>query len=184
MAPLPRTPLLTARLLLRPYEPTDAGDFFALLATEAQRLQSSFPDRLRTITTLAGALQAITGFSHDWDTGRFYVFGIWDRSTQDYLGDICLMPHPPHSGEIGYYLSTTAEGHGYAREALEAITAFGLETLGARQLLIRCFADNLRGQGVARAIGFKEEPKPKPPFWVRTLDLAPDDNIVRFVLKR
>jgi len=184
MATLPRTPLLTARLQLRPYESTDASEFFALLATEAPRLQTSFPDRLRTITTLAGALQAINGFRQDWDTGRFYVFGIWHRESQDYLGDICLMPHPPYSGEIGYYLATSAEGHGYAREALEAVTAFGFGPVGAHKLLIRCFVDNEKGQAVARAIGFQEEPRPLVPSWLRALDLAPDDNIRRFILSR
>jgi ribosomal-protein-alanine N-acetyltransferase len=184
MPAIPRTPLLTVRLLLRPYEACDAHEFFAVLTSERARLQASFPDRLRTIGSLAEALQALSGFTDDWASGRFYVFGIWHRHTAAYLGDICLLPHPPASGEIGYYLTAAAEGQGYAREALEAIAIFGLQTLGAQKLLIRCFADNVRAQAVARAIGFQEEVPPKQPFWLRHLDVAPDPNIRRFVLAR
>jgi ribosomal-protein-alanine N-acetyltransferase len=182
MLPLPRTPLLTPRLLLRPYEPTDATAFFELLHTNRSRLQPSFPDRLQTVTTLADVPSTLTGFTLDWDSGRFYVFGIWHHETQAYLGDICLMPHPPSGGEIGYYLRAEAEGYGYAREALAAIVDFGFHTLDAHTLLIRCFADNARGQAVAQAVGFAVQSLPRRPRWFNP-EVVPD-NIVRLVRAR
>jgi len=168
--PAPSTPILTERLLLRPYEAADALVFFTVLDEGRGRLLASFPDRLLAVATLADAQRQLAAFASDWRTGRFYVFGIWQRATGTYLGDICIMPQQASQAEIGYYLAATAEGQGYAREALGAIVAFGREVVGAQRLLIRCFADNARGQAVARALGFAPEvapPAPKVLPWFR-----------------
>jgi len=98
------------------------------------------------------------------------VFGIWERASEAYLGDICLMPQHKGQAEIGYYLAAAAEGRGYAREALAAIIAFGFDTLGIQRLLVRCFLNNEKGQAVARAVGFAPEPPPKRPLWFRNSD--------------
>ena len=167
---LPRAPLFTVRLCLRPYEAADAGDFFALLHADRARFQPSFPDRLQTVRTAADAHAALRDFADDWRTGRFYVFGIWHRATAHYLGDICLMPQQKGQAEIGYYLAAAAEGHGYAREALAAVVDFGFGPVGSQRLLVRCFQGNERGQAVARAVGFQAEPPPKRPLWFRNAD--------------
>jgi len=158
--PVPTTPLLTERLLLRPYEAGDATDFFTLLNQSRGRLLASFPNRLQAVATLADASSQLAAFASDWRTGRFYVFGIWLRQLGTYVGDICLMPQRGGQAEIGYYLAATAEGRGYAREALGAIVTFGFEAVQAQRLLIRCFADNARGQAVAQALGFAPEALP------------------------
>jgi len=167
---LPRALLLTARLCLRPYEPADAEAFFALLHADRPRFQPSFPDRLQAVRSVADASAALNAFTDDWRTGRFYVFGIWNRATEAYLGDICIMPQQKGQAEIGYYLAAAAEGHGYAREALAAIVNFGFGPLGSQRLLVRCFVSNERGQAVARAVGFQAEPPPKRPLWFRNSD--------------
>lgn len=149
--------LETPRLLLRPYQPADAEDFFAVLDQSRERLRDSFPDRLRAVPTLAEAPAQIADFAEDWRAGRFYVLGIWQRETRQYIGDICLMPQRQGQAEIGYYLAAEAEGQGYAREALAAVVGFGFGPVRARRLLIRCFADNLRGQAVAQALGFRAQ---------------------------
>jgi len=179
---LPRAPLLTARLCLRPYEPADADGFFALLDADRARFRPSFPDRLQAVRSATDAALTIRAFTQDWQSGRFYVFGIWHRVQHSYLGDICLMPQARGQAEIGYYLATGAEGHGYAREALAAVVAFGFGPVGSQRLLIRCYANNPRGQAVARAVGFEVEAPPKRPQWFRNSnDLS---SIRRFWLTR
>jgi ribosomal-protein-alanine N-acetyltransferase len=160
----------TTRLLLRPYALADAAAFFELLDRSRERLQHSFPDRLRAVPTLAAAPAQLASFVEDWRTGRFYVLGIWLRETGAYIGDICLMPQRNGQAEIGYYLAAEAEGHGYAREALAAMCRFGFgRPVEAQRLLIRCFADNKRAQAVARALGFTPQgpEEPKQPAWLR-----------------
>ncbi len=179
---LPRAPLYTARLCLRPYEPADADVFFALLHADRPRFQPSFPDRLQAVRSATDARVSLRSFADDWRTGRFYVFGIWHRATAEYVGDICLMPQQAGQAEIGYYLAAAAEGQGYAREALAAIVEFGFAAVGSQRLLVRCFLGNERGQAVARAVGFVLEPPPKRPMWFRNSDAL--SQILRFWLKR
>lgn len=179
---LPQTPLLTARLCLRPYELTDAAQFFTLLDADRARFRPSFPDRLQAVKVLADAAVALRAFAEDWQSGRFYVFGIWSRNSGAYWGDICLMPQTQGNAEIGYYLALEAEGHGYAREALAAVVRFGFDAVGCQRLLIRCYADNLRGQAVAQAVGFQPEAWSKRAHWFRSSDAV--GNICRFWLAR
>jgi [ribosomal protein S5]-alanine N-acetyltransferase len=179
---LPRAPLYTERLCLRPYEPADADDFFALLHADRPRFQPSFPDRLQAVRSAADAVVSLRTFAEDWRTGRFYVFGIWHRATAQYVGDICLMPQHKGQAEIGYYLAAAAEGQGYAREALAAIIDFGFGPVGSQRLLVRCFQANMRGQAVARAVGFQPEPPPKRPLWFRNSDTL--NQIQRFWLTK
>jgi RimJ/RimL family protein N-acetyltransferase len=176
----------TPRLQLRPYQATDAADFFRVLDQSRVRLARSFPDRLRSVATLADAPAQLAAFAQDWRTGRFYVFGIWHRASQAYLGDICLMPQRRGQAEIGYYLATEAEGYGYAREALGAIVRFGFEQVQAERLLIRCFADNERAQRVAQAHSFQmlaEEGPTRPWLRLNFWDDAPPQTpaILHFV---
>ncbi len=181
-AMLSRAPLYTERLCLRPYEPADADAFFGLLHADRLRFQSSFPDRLLAVRVPADAVASLLTFANDWATGRFYVFGIWHRATAAYVGDICLMPQQKGQAEIGYYLAAAAEGQGFAREALAAIIDFGFELVGSQRLLVRCYASNVRGQAVARAVGFQLEPPLKRPLWFRHSDAVA--NICRFWLAR
>ena len=176
----------TTRLQLRPYQATDAALFFEVLDQSRARLQLSFPDRLLSVPTLADAPAQLAAFADDWRTGRFYVFGIWHRISQAYLGDICLMPQRGGQAEIGYYLAAEAEGHGYAREALGAIMQFGFEQVQAERLLIRCFADNERAQRVAQAHHFEllqQEEPPRPWFRFNFWDDAPPQTptILHFI---
>ena len=177
---LPRAPLHTERLCLRPYEPADADTFFALLHADRLRFQASFPDRLQAVRSAPDAHVALRAFADDWRIGRFYVFGIWHRATGEYVGDICLMPQQKGQAEIGYYLAATAEGQGFAREALVAITNFSFGAVGSQRLLVRCYLSNVRGQAVARAAGFVPEPPPRRPVWFRNSDAL--GQICRFWL--
>lgn len=185
---LPPLVLETNRLRLRPYAATDAAAFFAVLDQSRARLRLSFPDRLRAVPTLADAPTQLAAFTHDWHSGRFYVFGIWHRGSQAYVGDICLMPQREGQAEIGYYLAQEAEGQGYAREALGAIVQFGFEQVQAERLLIRCFADNVRAQQVAQAHGFqlqRQEEPTRPWFRFSFWDSpAPPPAILHFVRRK
>ena len=60
---LPRAPLHTERLCLRPYEPADADAFFALLHADRARFQPSFPDRLQAVRSAADAVVSLRAFA-------------------------------------------------------------------------------------------------------------------------
>ncbi len=59
--------------------------------------------------------------------------------------------------EIGYWCRTRFVGQGYITEAVNAITAFAFDRLGAHRVEIRCDALNTRSSAVARRAGFPLE---------------------------
>ncbi|WP_460577291.1 GNAT family N-acetyltransferase [Hymenobacter coalescens] len=164
---LPPAPLRTARLLLRPYAPADAPDFYALLAAEGPRLEPAFPRRVAAVRTLADAERTLQTFAGQWGQRRLLVWGIWHRASGHYLGDISLQPDTPRirGGEIGYYLGAGAEGQGYAREALGAVVDFAFAHLGTRLLTLRCRPENVRSQATAVALGFQRTGPEEPGIW-------------------
>lgn len=61
------------------------------------------------------------------------------------------------SFEIGYWCRKKFEGQGYITEAVQAITRFGFETMGAKRIQIRCDSRNLRSRRVAERAGYQLE---------------------------
>jgi RimJ/RimL family protein N-acetyltransferase len=59
--------------------------------------------------------------------------------------------------EIGYWLRSSMEGHGYVTEAVRALTALCFERLRAMRVEIRCDSRNERSAAVARRAGFPLE---------------------------
>ncbi|UOR05436.1 GNAT family N-acetyltransferase [Hymenobacter aerilatus] len=180
----PLTTLTTARLTLRPYAPADEEDFFALLDHERHRLRPSFPARVAATTTPADATRVLATFLTDWRSDRLYVFGIWHTATAAYLGDISLRPQSgrTRTAEIGYYLARSAEGCGYAREALAAAGQFGFDILQVATLSIRCRANNPRSCAVAKAVGFRQLPTRSRLWPLRRHDA--EEEILYFALTR
>jgi RimJ/RimL family protein N-acetyltransferase len=61
------------------------------------------------------------------------------------------------SFDIGYWCRRRFQGKGYVTEAAGAIAEFAVRELGARRLVIKCDAENVRSADVARRIGFVQE---------------------------
>jgi len=59
--------------------------------------------------------------------------------------------------EIGYWVRTSLQGHGYITEAVIALTDFALTTLRANRVEIRCNARNHRSAAVAQRAGYTLE---------------------------
>lgn len=59
--------------------------------------------------------------------------------------------------EIGYWIHTAYSGKGYVTEAVEAITQFAFEQLGAERVEIRCDSKNIRSAAIPRRLGFTHE---------------------------
>ena len=59
--------------------------------------------------------------------------------------------------EIGYWVRTHFAGQGYISEAVNGLTAFAFDTLGANRVEIRCDVKNTRSAAVARRAGYTLE---------------------------
>lgn len=59
--------------------------------------------------------------------------------------------------EIGYWVRTHFAGQGYIKEAVQSISDFAFDVLGARRVEIRCDALNERSAAIPRRLGFALE---------------------------
>lgn len=78
--------------------------------------------------------------------------------------------------EIGYWVRTRFAGEGYITEAVEGITAFAFEELGAKRVEIRCDSRNVRSAAVARRCDYEHEAT------LRNDDRHPADGSLRDTL--
>ena len=80
----------------------------------------------------------------------------WDAETGDFIGgagfirtnwDVPVL-------EIGYWLRTSRQGSGLMSEAVNALTRWGFDALGAKRIEIQADTANERSRAVAERLGF------------------------------
>lgn len=150
--------LVGERVLVRSYRPGDGQAVFEAIHESREHLRPWMPwvDQHRA----AADSEAFVRRSHaSWLLRDNLVVGIWDRPTGRYVGSSGLHPMDWNVPcfEVGYWLRRTAEGHGYATEAVRLLTRLAFETPGANRVYLRCDARNLRSAAVARRCGFLHE---------------------------
>ncbi|GGA03833.1 GNAT family N-acetyltransferase [Dyella caseinilytica] len=107
---------------------------------------------------LAEALNWTTLCKQHWNDGEHYDFAILDGHGR-LAGGMGLneLNERDLRANLGYWLRTSATGHGYASHAGRAVAMFGFEALGLRRIEIVAAVDNLASQRCAERIGAKRE---------------------------
>jgi ribosomal-protein-alanine N-acetyltransferase len=144
-------PIKTARLVLRPFEITDAPRVQQLagareVAYNTLRIPHPYPD---------GEAEAwIRRQEHGPEEGS-HQFAIDDGLL---VGGIGLSVTKPFDrAEIGYWLGVPYWGRGYVTEAVGAILQFGFEELGLNRLYAGYFSRNAASGRVMEKNGMKLE---------------------------
>jgi RimJ/RimL family protein N-acetyltransferase len=94
-----------------------------------------------------------------WLTQEDVTVGMWDCSTDRYVGGIWLYPIDwgvPAMG-IGYWVRASAQGQGYATEAVTLLCKLAFITFAAQRVSIQCEAANTRSANIPRRLGFVHE---------------------------
>lgn len=146
------------RVIVRPFQPGDTAALRAAIEESRDRIRPWLPwaethqsdDETRDRILRWQAARLLRDDIND---------GVWERATGRLLGGIGLHPRDWEHGrfEIGYWLRTSAEGHGYMAEAVRLVTDEAFAHLGANRIEIRCNALNTRSANVARRLGFVQE---------------------------
>ncbi|MER5366660.1 GNAT family N-acetyltransferase [Streptomyces sp. NPDC002722] len=145
------TPALhTARLHLAPYTPGDEEDFVALFQDPlvsrwmGEGTQSEAEDR-----ALFGRV-----FSKVYAQDLFDVWAV--RHGGRFVGHAEIKPSTDVGGhEIVYALAATAWGQGFGTEIAQALTGYGLGTLGLTEVHATVAADNAASLALLGRIGFR-----------------------------
>lgn len=137
------TILQTPRLVLRPFDPADADDLFAVYGNAgAMRYWSTLPHE--TVAVTAQMIERTLAA----DPGTHAEFAIVYNGKV--IGKVGLWQLP----EIGYVLHPDYWRRGFATEAVEAVIAHGFETLGLSQITADVDPENAASLAMLKKLGF------------------------------
>ncbi|HLQ29317.1 MAG TPA: GNAT family N-acetyltransferase [Ktedonobacteraceae bacterium] len=146
------------RVIVRPYHQSDAQALFEAVAESREHIRPWLPfaDAHQTVEE---SLDWIIHQEADWLLRENMVLGIWERASGLYLGGtgLHIRNWELRYFEIGYWLRTSALGHGYMTEAVQLLTDYAFTSLAATRVEIRCDERNVRSAAIPRRLGFVQE---------------------------
>jgi len=148
-------PIVTERLLLRPFVHEDAADVRRLagdvrVAQGTLTVPHPYPEGIAEcwIATHEAA----------WESGCGAVFAITLKAGGVLLGTAGLtVRQPQRAAELGYWLGVPYWGHGYCTEAARALVDFAFACFAVERVHAHHFARNSASGRVLRRIGMEEE---------------------------
>lgn len=144
--------LTSERLLLRPYKNADLLDLLDAIHHSQQSLTPWLP-WCHAKYNQHDAHEWIHASLQNWAYDVSYEFAIFERATDTFLGStsLCNLSELTNSAELGYWIRSSAQRQGYAKEACLAIAQFAFETLGLTRIEIVTHTGNLASQRTALA---------------------------------
>ena len=152
--------LESQRLLIRRYSEGDGKALFALLERNNNR-EFLFPnvEEVAIIKTIREAENKAQRHAAEWDSRKRFVLGIWEKTTNTYIGEIWIEPNQWEvpSFELGWFLDQGYLGKGFATEAAQRSLEFLFHDLGAHKVLVITRDTNHPSITLAERLGFKKE---------------------------
>ncbi|AKF05295.1 GNAT family N-acetyltransferase [Sandaracinus amylolyticus] len=154
-----RPRLETKRLVLRLAEPLEAHLVVDYLDRNRAHLARWEPDPPPGFYTEAYWRERIHQLRREEDEGRLVRVHMFERGARDarVVGTIGLsniVRGAFHNAHLGFGLDGALEGHGYMREALEAMIEYAFGPLELHRLEANHQPHNLRSAGLLRRLGF------------------------------
>ena len=150
-------PLVTERLLLRPFETGDVDDMHAYqrLPEVTRYLYRPARSRERCAEMIAQSRSDLT-----WETdGEMLAVAICRRDRPGVIGELMLRLESARARqfEVGWALHPGHGGHGYATEAARALVGAAFAQLAAHRVFARLDADNIASVRLCERLGMRRE---------------------------
>lgn len=151
----PRPTLETERLLLRPFQLTDAVDVRRLIgdirvSRNLSLVPHPYPEGL--------AEEWISGQRADYEAGKNLNFAMTLKNSGELMGSIGL--HPKEDllrAEVGYWVGVPYWGKGYTTEALTEMIRFGFDDFALQRIFATHFVSNPASGRVMEKVGMQLE---------------------------
>lgn len=152
--PAERAVLFTRRLILREFERGDAPEVCAMSREPA--MKTWLPDQVYADDSAAREVLARLRAQYaEPDPRRApYVLGICLGASGELIGHAGLSPVAGEV-EIGYAVEASRRGEGYAAEAVEAFSEWGMRRFGLRRVLGIAASENVPSWKVLERAGFE-----------------------------
>lgn len=143
----------TPRLLLRPFIETDLEAFFTCCRNPNLGNNAGWKPH----ETLEESREVL----HVVFMGQENIWAVVHTGDRRLIGSVGIISDPkrenPRALMLGYWLDEAYWGAGYMTEAVEAVLAYGFETLNADLITANCYPHNERSQKVLKKQGFEYE---------------------------
>jgi RimJ/RimL family protein N-acetyltransferase len=155
--PLPAYPLVTRRLLLRPFTMDDLADLHAIQSRpDVTRYLLWEPRSLAEVREVLAKRARATTLDEEGDTLNLAM--ILPESGA-LVGDVSFhwISAEHLQGEIGFVLHPDHHGQGFAGEGGAVMLRLGFENLGLHRIVGRCDARNTASAKVLERLGMRRE---------------------------
>ncbi|MFO7634850.1 MAG: GNAT family protein [Caldilinea sp.] len=146
------------RLLLRAPRPGD-GEALNQAVVESLAELRPWMAWATEAPTLSDSEEGVRRAAVKYMAREDFMLLLWRKNTGELVGASGMhrIDWEVPAVEIGYWVRTSMAGQGYITEAVNAITSFAFDVIGAHRVEIRCDARNVRSAAVARRAGFDLE---------------------------
>jgi RimJ/RimL family protein N-acetyltransferase len=153
----PTYPLLTDRLLLRPFRDDDLDAFHSIQRRpDVVRYLYWEPRTREESSEMLGRLILQVAIEKEGD--RLHLAAEL-RATSEMIGQFTLffasLEH--RQGEVGFAIHPDHQGHGYATEAARVMLRLGFEELGLHRIIGSCDARNTSSARLMERVGMRRE---------------------------
>jgi RimJ/RimL family protein N-acetyltransferase len=149
----------TQRLLLRPWQSSDAPHLLPLIEANRERFTRSFPKTLAAVRDEASATVFIAEKTAAWTARTSFQLSIWLSGSPNCAGFISLLnlDWSVPRAELAYLLAPEFEGQGMMAEALAAALRWAFAELNLERVSCRIWPGNTRSIRLAERLGFQYE---------------------------
>ena len=148
--------LLGPRVLLRPYAEDDAPALWAAVDESRTGSLGEWMPWVKEYRAPEDALATVRRLRARWLLREDLVTAIFERPTGRFLGGSGLsrIDWTIRRFEIGYWLRTSAIGHGYVTETVQLLSRLAFDRLNANRVEIRMDVRNTRSRAIPVRLGF------------------------------
>ncbi|WP_313439705.1 GNAT family N-acetyltransferase [Stenotrophomonas sp.] len=140
--------LQTARLVLQPFSPTDAGEVFAGITPTLTRYMAFDPP---------ASVQAFEAIWCEWirriDEGSEYTFVVRERQAGSFIGIAAVHDAQTREPELGIWIAEREHGKGYGREAVAAAMQWCSAQCSPVAFQYPVAVENLASRRIAEGLG-------------------------------
>ena len=143
------------RIQLSPFDHSDK-DLFIELSMSTQMMEHVY-----TPCTYDEAKGAFEAKSQPWSetSDSWFTLGITELATGEKLGSIGIkiVNHEAKIGEVGFMMKPSAQGKGFASEALTLLKEYAFAELELNKLTAICSVNNVGSYKLLEKLGFSRE---------------------------
>jgi len=156
--PGPAYRVVTSRLVIRCYNPSDAQMLKTSIDESLDHLREFMPWAAHEPEELQAKIARLRRFRGNFDLGVDFVYGIFNPEETRLLGGTGLHTRVgDNAREIGYWIHKDYINQGLATEVSAALTKVAFEVDQVERMEIHCASRNVRSAAVPRKLGYTHE---------------------------